>query len=119
MTGDLGGIIAPDKIVDKDAQVHGYEGLNKMTYALSVDPPEGNGSPVSLDMLQRFLKERRVVYGLDEEALQLLADGLYNKPLPGVLQYVMVWTAVLKNFFRGKLSRLSKRGKTVPSILKK
>ncbi|MCI8755516.1 MAG: DUF342 domain-containing protein [Oscillospiraceae bacterium] len=81
MTGDLGGIIAPDKIVDKDAQVHGYEGLNKMTYALSVDPPEGNGSPVSLDMLQRFLKERRVVYGLDEEALQLLADGLYNKPL--------------------------------------
>ncbi len=81
MTGDMGGIIAPDKIVDKDAQVHGYEGINKMTYALSVDPPEGNGSPVSLDMLQRFLKERRVVYGLDEEALQLLADGLYNKPL--------------------------------------
>ena len=51
MTGDMGGIIAPDKIVDKDAQVHDKEGI----------------TPVG--------------YGLDEEALQLLADGLYNKPL--------------------------------------
>lgn len=81
MTGNMGSTAAPDKIVDKDAKVHGYEGINKMTYALSVDPPEGNGTPVSLDMLQRFLKEHRVVYGLDEDALQLLADGLYNKPL--------------------------------------
>lgn len=66
---------------DKDAQIHGLEGNNKMTYAISVDPPEGNGAPVSMEMLQKFLHNQKVSYGIDEAALEKLAAGLYNKPI--------------------------------------
>lgn len=72
---------APQKIESKDAVIHGLEGTNKMTYALSVDPPEGEGAPATLEKLQLFLKNQRVNYGIDEEALGKLAAGLYKKPI--------------------------------------
>lgn len=67
--------------VNKDAEIHGYEGLNKMTYALSVDPPEGEGAPVTVEKLGQFLRQQHVSYGVDEAALEKLAAGLYSKPL--------------------------------------
>lgn len=72
---------AVPEVPNIDAQIHGLEGSNKMTYALTVDPPEGEGAPVTMEKLQLFLRNQRVTYGIDEAALEKLAAGLYKKPV--------------------------------------
>lgn len=69
------------KIPSKDAFVRGIEGTNKMSYALSVDPPEGGGAGVTLEMLHSFLKQKKVVYGIKDDVLEKIAEGLYEKTI--------------------------------------
>lgn len=71
----------PEIPLSKDAVIHGYEGANKMTYALSVDPPEGDGAPATIEKLKLFLNQQHVGYGIDESALEKLAAGVYAKPM--------------------------------------
>lgn len=63
-----------EEIVSKDAEVRASDDKTKMLMSLYVEPPVGDGAPVTIEDLQAFLKKKGVVYGVMDDALERIAQ---------------------------------------------
>ncbi len=55
---------------------------NLLTAWLTIEPPVNGGNPPTIEALKRALRDRRIVYGIDEEKLNELAKNpVYNRKI--------------------------------------
>ncbi len=66
---------------NKDAVIALFQEENHMMAEMMIEPPEGNGAPVTPEDLKAALDKAGIVFGIEQDALDKLAAPLYGKKL--------------------------------------
>ncbi|MDP8224918.1 MAG: FapA family protein [Candidatus Lernaella stagnicola] len=72
----------PPPVGNRAAEVIVQRGLNDLRATVQVIPPTGNGQHVNIEKLRKALADKKVIHGIDEEALaRIVAERSYAQVL--------------------------------------